>query len=159
MSKARLAIAAALTLVTASIGSAWPAERIKVGTLACRLAPSAGFIVGSRQRMSCRFTPDGPMPPERYYGTLSTAGLDIGVKAGGEMLWAVLAPTEGYRAGALAGTYGGVSSDVALGVGVGANVLLGGSRRSIALQPVSVEGNVGVDVALGVSRLRLHWAR
>jgi hypothetical protein len=74
------------------------------------------------------------------------------------MLWAVFAPVNGYYRGALAGAYAGVSGDVAIGLGLGANVLVGGSRRSIALQPLSVEGNVGVDVTLGVSRLRLHAA-
>jgi hypothetical protein len=74
------------------------------------------------------------------------------------MLWAVFAPVNGYSRGALAGTYAGVSGDIAVGLGLGANVLVGGSHRSIALQPLSVEGNVGIDVTLGVSRLRLRPA-
>ena len=74
------------------------------------------------------------------------------------MLWAVFAPVSGYNRGALAGTYAGVSGDIAIGLGLGANVLVGGSHRSIALQPLSVEGNVGIDVTLGVSRLRLRAA-
>jgi hypothetical protein len=98
-------------------------------------------------------------PPETYYGHLSTAGVDIGVNGGGQMMWAVFAPFSGHSAGALAGTYVGMSADVAIGVGLGAFVLIGGSHRSIALQPISVEGNTGVDIAVGASRLRLHWMR
>ena len=95
--------------------------------------------------------------PETYYGHLSTVGLDIGVNGGGRMMWVVFAPVSGHYAGALAGSYVGASADIAVGVGLGANVLVGGSRRSIALQPASVEGNTGVDLALGASRLSLHW--
>ena len=132
--------------------------RAKVGTLACNLAPTVGFVVGSKQRLSCRYTPDVPAPPEVYVGSLTTAGLDIGVKAGGRMIWAVFAPTSGYVRGALAGHYVGASADVTLGVGLGANALIGGSHRSIALQPLSVEANTGVNLAAGVSELRLRWA-
>jgi hypothetical protein len=123
------------------------------------LAPTVGFIVGSRQRLSCRYTPDGPWPPEIYVGHLSTAGLDIGINGGGRMVWAVFAPVNGHYQGALAGTYFGASADLAVGVGLGANALVGGSRRSIALQPLSVEENTGINLAAGVSRLRLHWTR
>ena len=100
-----------------------------------------------------------PAPPEVYVGSITTAGLDIGVKGGGRMIWGVFAPTSGYVRGALAGRYVGASADVTLGVGLGANALVGGSRRSIALQPLSVEANTGVNLAAGVSELRLRWAR
>ena len=90
---------------------------------------------------------------------LTTAGLDIGVKGGGRMIWAVFAPTSGYVRGALAGNYVGASADVTLGVGLGANALVGGSHRSIALQPLSIEANTGVNLAAGVSELRLRSAR
>jgi Protein of unknown function (DUF992) len=133
--------------------------RIKAGALACNLAPTVGFVVGSRQRLSCTYTPDGPWPPEVYVGTLSTAGLSIGINGGGRMVWGVFAPTNGYVRGALAGVYGGASADVAVGLGLGANVLVGGGRRSFALQPVSVEANAGLNLAAGVSQLRLRWAR
>jgi hypothetical protein len=134
-------------------------SRAKIGTLRCNLAPTVGMIVVSRQRLSCAYTPDGPWPPEAYYGTVTNVGLDVGVSRGGRMVWAVFAPVNrGYR-GALAGTYVGVSADAAVGVGLGANVLIGGSNRSLALQPLSVEANSGVDLMAGVSELRLHRAR
>ena len=83
-------------------------------------------------------------------------GLNVGVSAGGVFGWAVFAPTTGIPAGALAGEYVGASGDIGLGVGVGANVLIGGSGRTFALQPVSLEGSVAVNVALGVSALKLR---
>jgi hypothetical protein len=130
-----------------------------VGTLTCRMAPSIGLIFGSRQRMACRFVPNGSSPPEAYVGVMSTIGLDIGITAGGVLAWGVLAPTAGPMRGALAGTYVGASGSIGVGVGVGANLLFGGTGRSIALQPLSVEGSVGVNLSLGVSGLTLALAR
>ena len=100
--------------------------------------------------MACRFVPNGPYPPEAYVGVMGTLGLDIGITAGGVLAWGVLAPTAGPMQGKLAGTYVGASGAVGVGVGVGANLLFGGSNRSIALQPLSVEGSVGVNLSLGV---------
>jgi hypothetical protein len=130
----------------------------KVGTLNCQLAPSIGFIVGSHQPMRCRYTPDGPFPPEFYEGVINTIGLDIGFTAGGEMAWAVIAPTVGPPRG-LAGLYVGASGSATAGVGIGANVLFGGSGRSFALQPLSLQGQVGLDLTLGVSGLELRWVQ
>jgi Protein of unknown function (DUF992) len=127
----------------------------KVGTLNCELAASIGFIVGSHQPM-CRYIPDGPFPPEFYEGVINTIGLDIGFTSGGVMAWAVVAPTVGPPRGGLAGVYVGASGNVTVGVGVGANVLFGGSGRSIALQPLSVQGQTGLDLTLGVSGLELR---
>jgi Protein of unknown function (DUF992) len=131
----------------------------KVGTLNCDLAPSIGFIIGSHQPMRCRYTPDGPFPPEFYDGVINTIGLDIGFTAGGGMAWAVVAPTVGPPRGGLAGAYVGASGSATAGVGVGANVLFGGSGRSFALQPLSLQGQVGIDLTLGVSALELRWVR
>jgi hypothetical protein len=128
----------------------------KVGTLNCHLAPSVGFVVGSHDPMTCRYTPDGPFPPEFYDGVITTIGLDIGFTTGGEMAWAVIAPTEASPRGALAGEYLGVSGSVTAGLGAGANVLIGGSQRSFVLQPLSVQGQTGLDLTLGVSSLALR---
>ena len=130
-----------------------------VGTLTCRMGPSIGLIFGSRQRMACRFTPSGSFPAEAYVGVMSTVGLDIGITAGGALAWGVFAPTAGPRRGALAGTYAGASGAVGVGVGVGANLLFGGTGRSIALQPLSLEGSVGINLSLGVSSLTLTLAQ
>jgi Protein of unknown function (DUF992) len=130
-----------------------------VGRLSCRMAPSVGLIFGSRQRMACRFQPSGPFPPQNYAGVMGTIGLDIGITAGGVMAWGVFAPTAGPALGALAGTYVGASGSIGVGVGVGANLLFGGTGRSIVLQPLSVEGSVGVNLSLGVSSLTLTLAQ
>jgi hypothetical protein len=130
-----------------------------VGALSCRMAPSIGLIFGSQQRMACRFQPSGPYPPEAYVGVMNTIGLDIGITAGGVMGWGVFAPTAGPMYGGLAGTYGGASGSIGLGVGVGANLLFGGTGRSIVLQPLSVEGSVGVNLSVGVSALTLALAQ
>jgi hypothetical protein len=122
--------------------------------LSCKLNPSIGFIIVGHQSMECRFAPSMPGPPQLYEGALNTVGIDIGIIGGGALAWGVLAPSAGVPAGALAGTYVGASGDVALGVG--ANVLVGGSNRSFALQPVSVEGSVALDVTLGLSALQLR---
>jgi hypothetical protein len=136
-----------------------PPRWAQVGMLNCKLNPSIGFIIAGHQSMECRFTPNAPnAPPQAYHGALNTVGLDIGITAGGVMGWAVLASTAGAPAGALAGEYVGASGDVGLGLGVGANVLLGGSERSIALQPVSVEGSVAINAVLGLSALKLRPA-
>jgi len=130
----------------------------KAGVLTCRTSASVGLIVGSRQRLDCVFRPDSGAPAERYVGRIGRVGLDVGITAGGVLGWAVLARTRGVPRGALAGTYVGASGDIALGIGAGANVLVGGSHRSVALQPISVEGQVGVSLALGVARLILRLA-
>jgi Protein of unknown function (DUF992) len=148
-------LTAAMATQAAGQGQTWT----QAGMLSCKLNPSVGFIVFGHQSMECRYVPSAPLPPQFYEGALNTVGIDIGVVGTGGLAWAVLAPTAGVPTGALAGTYVGASGDVALGVGVGANVLVGGSNRSFALQPVSVEGSVALDVTLGLSALQLRWVR
>src|SRR6185503_9412351 len=97
---------------------AQPASWTQVGMLSCRLNPSIGFIIAGHQTMECRFT-QNQFPPQAYEGALNTVGLDIGISAGGVLGWAVLAPTDGAPAGALAGEYVGASGDIGIGIGVG----------------------------------------
>jgi hypothetical protein len=132
------------------------AQQSRVGTLTCRLAPTVGLIIGSRQRMDCRFTPNRG-PTERYHGSVTRFGLDLGITAGGVMTWVVIARTNRIGRGALAGNFVGASGDIAFGVGVGANALIGGSRRSVMLQPLSVSGQVGINLAVGVAGLTLRF--
>jgi hypothetical protein len=127
---------------------------IRQGVLTCRTSASIGLIVGSRQRLACQFKADRGWT-QNYAGTIGRLGLDVGVTAGGVMVWAVLASTANVPRGALAGTFVGASGDASLGVGAGANLLVGGTRRSVSLQPLSLEGQVGVNLALGVARMRL----
>jgi Protein of unknown function (DUF992) len=149
----------ALAVTCVSPAGAQTPPGTNAGVLTCKMAPSIGLIFGSRQRMACRFVPNGPYPPEAYVGVMNTIGLDIGITAGGVMAWGVFAPTEGPMRGKLAGTYVGPSGSVGVGVGVGANLLFGGSGRSIALQPLSVEGSVGINLSLGISGLTLALAK
>jgi hypothetical protein len=123
--------------------------------LSCRTSASIGLLVGSRQGIRCRFTPDGGGRTESYTGRIGRLGLDIGVTAGGVLAWGVLMRTQRYAPGSLAGTYAGASGDIAIGIGAGANLLVGGSNNSVALQPLSVEGQVGVNLALGIAALTL----
>ena len=126
--------------------------------LTCRTSASIGLIVGSRQRLRCQFQSSSGRT-HNYTGVINRIGLDLGVTGGGVMVWAVLASTPTISPGALTGRFVGASGDVALGVGVGANVLIGGTRRSVSLQPLSVEGQVGVNLALGVAAMTLNPAR
>ena len=131
---------------------------IRQGVLTCRTSASIGLIVGSRQRLRCQFKSDRGRS-QNYTGAINRVGLDLGVTAGGVMVWAVLASTPTIPPGALTGRFVGASGDVAVGVGVGANVLVGGTRRSVSLQPLSVEGQVGVNLALGVAAMTLTPVR
>ena len=149
----------ALAAAFVSPAVAQPPPGTSVGTLTCKMAPSIGLIFGSRQRMACRFNPSGGGPPEAYAGVMGTIGLDIGITAGGASVWGVLASTRNLRPGGLVGSYAGASGSIGLGVGVGANLLFGGPGRSIALQPLSLEGTVGINVSLGISNLTLTLAR
>jgi hypothetical protein len=135
-----------------------PGQWTQAGMLRCKLNPSIGFIIAGHQSMECSFQPNGPNPPQAYQGALNTVGLDVGITAGGVLGWAVFAPTSGVPAGALAGEYVGASGDIGLIAGVGTNILVGGSGRTFALQPISLEGSVAVNVALGVSGLKLRPA-
>jgi hypothetical protein len=152
---ATLALAAMLTIPAAAQAPQWT----QVGGLRCKVKPNIGFIIFGHQPMECRFTPSVPThPAEVYEGAINTVGLDVGVTAGSVLGWAVFAPTTGFPAGSLAGEYVGASGDLGLGVGAGANVLIGGSGRTFALQPVSLQGSVAVNVVLGVSALKLRPA-
>ena len=153
---ATLSALALIATLAAPAEAQSPTNWTQVGMLTCKLNPSIGFIIAGHQSMECRFTQSDPNPPQGYAGALNTVGVDIGISAGGVLGWAVFAPTTGVPAGALAGEYVGASGDVGLGLGVGANVLIGGSGRTIALQPVSLEGSVAINVAAGVSALKLR---
>ncbi|MGB7259925.1 MAG: DUF992 domain-containing protein [Pseudolabrys sp.] len=130
-------------------------NRTEAGTLNCKMGPTVGLIVGSVQRMSCTFSTRSGRH-EHYDATFRRLGLDLGVKAGGRMVWAVYARTNALGPRSLAGTYVGASGDISLGLGVGANAMAGGSGNTITLQPLSVQGQVGVNVALGAAGFRLR---
>lgn len=130
---------------------------VRVGTLRCDVAPGTGFIFGSTRDVNCVFTP-AQGRAERYTGNIKRYGVDVGFTGSAVMLWGVLASTRDVARGALAGEYGGVSAGATVGVGANANVLVGGGNRGIQLQPLSIEGNTGLNIALGVADLTLAAA-
>ena len=150
-----VAVAAALAL---PIPASAQANRTKVGTLSCDISGGIGLIITSKKDLTCMFTPSQPGPKEVYVGSITKFGLDLGATAGGEMVWAVYAPST-RKFGALAGNYGGATAEATVGAGLDANVLVGGSDRTVALQPVSVQGQAGLNVAAGVADLQLRPAR
>ena len=132
-------------------------SRVQVGQLTCSLSSGVGLIVGSQRNVNCNFQPDNG-PPELYTGTMTKIGLDIGVTSSTAIVWAVFTGTNRY-AGMLTGTYTGAQAEATVGAGIGANALIGGSNRSVALQPLSVQGQVGLDIAAGIGSLELHLAQ
>jgi len=153
-----LAAAAALTAVALPVPAMAQSQRAKVGALTCDISGGIGLIITSHKDVTCMFTPSQPGPREVYVGGINKFGLDLGATAGGEMVWAVYAPTT-RRFGALAGNYTGATAEATVGAGLGTNVLVGGSDRNIALQPLSMQGQAGLNVAAGVAELTLSPAR
>jgi Protein of unknown function (DUF992) len=129
---------------------------IKTGYLTCHEASGWGFVFGSSRKLKCSYTSnDGKV--EYYEGSISKFGADIGYLKSAVILWAVAATTKDLKPGALAGHYGGATASAALGVGAGANVLVGGFEKSVALQPISVSGQNGLNIAAGIEEIDLKY--
>jgi hypothetical protein len=159
VSKLRIAaaLAAVVGLTPIFSGPAAAQAGVQVGTLTCNSAGGWGFIFGSTRALACTFS--GPSQVEYYRGEISKFGVDIGYSAGGVLVWAVFAPTAQMAGGSLSGAYAGGTASATVGVGVGANALIGGSGNHIVLQPVSIEGSTGLNVAAGVAAITLSPAR
>lgn len=141
-----------------SLAAPAQAAHVEAGVLNCTVHGGAGFIFGSSKDLDCTFEGlNGGK--ERYRGSITKFGLDIGFTGETVIIWTVFAPSADVPSGALAGNYGGVSAEATVGLGVGANALIGGSQDSIALQPLSVQGQQGLNVAVGISQLQLRSAR
>ncbi len=128
--------------------------RVNIGTLSCHEKSGWGFIFGASNALNCTFSHSGKV--EYYEGSISKFGVDIGYQQSGVLLWEVVAPTDHYGAGSLAGHYGGLTAGATVGVGLDANALIGGSATGIDLQPLSIQGNTGLNVAAGIAELTLH---
>jgi uncharacterized protein DUF992 len=150
------AIAFAFLTVLVASASAQTRPPFRVGGLTCNTGPRVGLVLGSRQDMRCVFVASGSGQQYIYQGTIRRLGLDIGVTRGGTLFWGVFARNSQIGRGSLRGSYTGASANVALGLGLGAKVLIGGSRRTITLQPLSIEGQIGINLALGVANLVLR---
>lgn len=149
-------LAAALAIGALGLVAPVQAADVKAGILTCNVDSGWGFIFGSSRKLKCTFSPNAGTV-ERYVGRIRKFGVDIGYQAGGVIVWGVFAPTAGISKGALAGDYGGATGSAAVGVGAGANVLVGGSEKSITLQPVSIEGTTGLNVAAGIAEVSLAY--
>ena len=149
-------IAAALAAVMLmSAGAAQAATQVKVGVLSCSVEAGIGFIIGSSKDMTCKFIRKGHKT-EVYYGNIKKLGLDIGVTGSTQIEWLVFsASSTKVGKGSLKGTYVGGSAEASLGAGVGANWLIGGSKRGFALQPWSVQASTGVNLTWALSGLTL----
>lgn len=139
-----------------AFGTPARAQSVKAGIMTCNVAGGFGFIFGSSRTVNCTFAPDG-VAPQHYIGAINKFGVDIGYVEGAVMAWAVLAPTNNPGPGLLAGTYVGATGSASVGVGVGANVLFGGFGNSVSLQPLSLEGSKGFNVAGGIAEMTLTF--
>ena len=129
---------------------------VEVGQLDCRGA-SQQFILGSITNLQCMFRPSSGARPQPYVAQIKRFGLDIGYNQSTAIVWSVFAPSN-VPPGSLSGTYVGASANATVGVGVGANALWGGSNNTIALQPLSGQGQIGLGVAGGISAMDLSPA-
>lgn len=156
MHKKKLLLAGfiAAAMVTFAAPASAADDGVQVGTLECKVEDGWGHIVASSRDMDCLYRPvDGG--PERYTGELRRYGIDIGYTSDARLIWAVVAPSSDVGTGALEGDYGGASAQITAGLGVGANALVGGSDKSVVLQPLSVQGQTGLNLAVGVTGLTL----
>ena len=130
--------------------------KLKAGTLTCEGKGSVGLILGSKEKLVCKLNSTSGKLIQRYDGTITRVGVDLGVRGKSVMIWTVLGSTTELPGEALGGNFAGVSADVAAGIGAGANVLVGGNNKSVVLQPLSVSGGTGINIAVGVSGLELR---
>lgn len=157
MKKSFLAATAAIAFaVAASHSVVSQAAGLEVGTLNCKVAGGVGLIIGSSKGMNCVFKHAGSGHTEHYSGSIDKLGVDIGFTNETRIIWTVLAASSDVPRGALAGSYGGATAEATVGVGVGANALVGGLSNSFTLQPVSVQGQTGLNVAGGLARMTLR---
>lgn len=158
MSRLSLLLGAAATTVVAFSAQAQSPQTVQIGVLNCRGGANVGFVVGSVTNLGCLLQASG-RPDQPYVATIRKVGLDLGITQETALSWAVFAPVERAGIGDLSGNYAGAQGSASFGVGLGANVLVGGSANSIALQPLSLQGSTGVNIAAGLQSLELRPGR
>jgi hypothetical protein len=151
----KLTVVASAICAAAAFSPAQAQQGVAAGLLSCGVKGGVSFILGSTRELRCVFRMSPGDPGERYEGKIEKFGLDIGVTNNALLEWTVIAPTSRIELGALAGKYVGVSADASVGLGGGANILIGGSEHTISLQPVSLQGQTGLNAALGVASVEL----
>ena len=148
----------ALGLVAGGVALGTPAraQDVRVGMMTCDVAGGFGYVLGSSRDLQCTFSP-AQGPAEHYAGRISKFGVDIGYLQNAVMVWTVVAPSVALPPGSLAGSYGGATASATVGVGIGANALVGGSSDTISLQPLSIQGGTGLNVAGGFASISLTF--
>lgn len=150
---------ASTLLAAASSAPVKAAEKLRTGILDCDVSAGVGLIFSEKQTMKCTFKPLlGGGQIDHYTGKIEEVGIAFGATEGGILVWSVISDQQGVPNGALAGRYKGLSADASLGLGLGENILLGGSNQAFMLQPTSYEGQVGLNLAAGVTTVTLQWA-
>lgn len=134
------------------------AESAQIGTLSCDVSKGIGMIVVEKQTMTCVFKHSGGGTTDNYTGSIDQFGVALGETASGHLIWGVVAATSGPPAGSLAGSYAGVGANASVGPGAGANILIGGTGKAFSLQPISVEGQEGINIAGGITTVTLKPA-
>ncbi len=142
------------TLALAASGPAFAAKG-QAGTLTCKGGAGVGMILGSKKHYDCVFKPVKG-PSETYEGSVTKIGLDLGFTSKVTIVWAVFSSSNDLTPRALVGDYVGANADASIGVGVGTKILVGGSKNTISLQPLSVQGQTGLNIAVGVADLALR---
>jgi hypothetical protein len=151
----KLVAAAAIAATALTMGGAQAASQVQVGVLTCDVEAGVGYIFGSSKAVECKFTRKG-YKTETYEGSIDKLGLDVGITGGGKIAWLVFAATKDVGKRSLAGTYVGASAEASLGLGLGGNWLVGGSKKSIALQPWSITGTIGLNWSWTWTKLDLN---
>jgi hypothetical protein len=154
MRRMSFALAAAAFAAVVSSTAAEAQSRTQVGVLDCRGGRTVGMILGSTTTLGCIFRSGRRV--ENYVATVNRLGLDVGITENVALAWTVFAPTQRLGRGDLSGNYAGAGASATVGFGGGANLLIGGSANSIALQPLSLQGQTGVNLAIGISSLQLR---
>lgn len=161
--KKSLAAATIILAATASQFSPTTAQaaNVELGVLTCDVDGGIGLLIGSKKDLECVFVPANVNEPEDwYFGSVTKIGLDIGITEATVIKWIVLGVNVNSAApGSLAGRYGGVSASASIGIGAGANALIGGSNKGFILQPFSLEGKVGVNLAVGLAGMVLKSSK
>ena len=145
----------AIAALIAPIAGADAAPPMRAGILQCQGGQNVGFVVGSVTSLECVFKSEGRRP-EPYIATVRRYGLDLGITGQTQLAWAVNAPSSRVRSGDLAGNYGGVGANASVGIGGGGNFLIGGPANAFALQPISLQGQTGLNVAAGIADIQLE---
>lgn len=134
-------------------------DKLRTGILDCDVSAGVGLIFTEKQTMTCTFKPLlGGGQIDHYTGKIEEVGIALGATTQGILVWSVVSDQKSVPNGALAGKYKGLSADASVGLGLGENILLGGSNQAFMLQPTSYEGQVGLNLAAGVTTVTLQWA-